>query len=139
MAVAVVISAFFVGQLTAPLIGSLADRKNAQRQVFLGSFPIMAAAAVAFGLSHSVVLWVLAALVAGAAAGAAQTTGSVFIVEGHPREFGLDVGQFALGVAVDLGLMRIAVRVVSDRMIAHRTATHLHHQALVTQDLARAV
>ncbi|PWJ24095.1 H+-transporting ATPase [Branchiibius hedensis] len=32
-----------------------------------------------------------------------------------------------------------AVRVVSDRMIADRTATHLHHQALVTQDLARAV
>lgn len=97
VAVAIVISAFFVGQLTAPFIGSLADRTNTQRQVFLGSFPIMAAAAVAFGLSHSVVLWVLAALVAGAAAGAAQTTGSVFIVEGHPRsEWDMRIGWFRL-------------------------------------------
>lgn len=107
VAVAVVIAAFFVGQLTAPFVGSVADRTGMQRVVFLASFPMMAAAAVAFGLSDSVPAWVLAALVAGASAGAAQTTGSVFIVEGHPRsEWDMRIGWFRLtfGIGQVVGL-----------------------------------
>lgn len=74
-AVATVVSAFFVGQLTAPFIGQIADRTGTQRVVFLGSYPVMAAAAVGFGLSDGVLGWAITAAVAGAAAGAAQTLG----------------------------------------------------------------
>ncbi|PFG20865.1 MFS transporter [Serinibacter salmoneus] len=96
-AVALVISAFFAGQLTAPAIGSYADRAGKQRVVFLGAFPAMATSAIGFGLADSVPLWALAALAAGVSAGAAQTTGSVFIVEGHPREeWDVRIGWFRL-------------------------------------------
>lgn len=80
-----VVASFFVGQLSAPVVGAIADRSGRQRQVSLGSFPVMALAAVGFGLADGPAQWMLAAVVAGSAAGAAQTTGSVFIVEGHPK------------------------------------------------------
>ena len=48
----------------------------------------MALVALGFGLADTTMLWVIAAVVAGAAVGAAQTTGSVFIVEGHPARGG---------------------------------------------------
>lgn len=97
VAVAAVVAAFFVGQLTAPLLGTLADRRGWQRPIFLASFPVMAAAAVAIGLGGSVAVWMPAAFVAGAAAGAAQTLGSVFIVEGHPKsEWDTRIGWFRL-------------------------------------------
>jgi len=106
-AVAVVVAAFFVGQLTAPVTGRLADRAGRQRLVFLGSFPVMAAGAVGFGLAQDVPGWVVAATVAGAAAGAAQTLGSVFIVEGHPRsEWDARIGwfRFTFGLGQVAGL-----------------------------------
>ncbi|GAA1849958.1 MFS transporter [Microbacterium koreense] len=97
VAVAVVISAFFVGQLTAPVIGSYADRTGRQRVVFLAAFPAMSVSAIGFGLADSLVWWIVAALVAGVSAGAAQTTGSVFIVEGHPpSEWDERIGWFRL-------------------------------------------
>jgi MFS family permease len=106
-AVAVVVAAFFVGQLTAPFVGRMADRGGRQRIVFLGSFPVMAAAAIGFGLADDVPGWVAAAAVAGAAAGAAQTLGSVFIVEGHPpSEWDARIGwfRFTFGLGQVAGL-----------------------------------
>lgn len=92
-----VVAAFFVGQLSAPVVGAIADRSGRQREVFLGSFPLMALAALGFGLADSPPWWMLTAVIAGAAAGAAQTTGSVFIVEGHPRsEWDTRIGWFRL-------------------------------------------
>lgn len=116
-AVAVVVAAFFAGQLTAPFTGRLADRAGRQRIVFLGSFPVMAAAAIAFGLADDVPAWVAAAAVAGAAAGAAQTLGSVFIVEGHPRsEWDARIGwfRFTFGLGQVAGLTIGAVFAESD-------------------------
>lgn len=106
-AVAAVVAAFFTGQLTAPFVGRLADRSGRQRVVFLGAFPVMAAAAIGFGLAVDVPGWVVAAVVAGAAAGAAQTLGSVFIVEGHPRsEWDRRIGwfRFTFGLGQVAGL-----------------------------------
>jgi hypothetical protein len=92
-----VVASFFVGQLSAPMIGAMADRTGRQRQVFLGSFPLMALGAVGFGLADGPAPWMLSAVLAGAAAGAAQTIGSVFIVEGHPRsEWDMRIGWFRL-------------------------------------------
>lgn len=85
-AVGFVVASFFVGQLTAPYNGAVADRLGKQRVMFLAAFPVMAVCAVVLGVSDSVYIWILASLLAGAAAGTAQTLGSVFIVEGHPKE-----------------------------------------------------
>ena len=84
--VSIVVAAFFAGQLTAPSIGGYADRRGVQRAAFLGSFPVMAVGAMTLGLADQTAVWIVAAAVSGAAAGAAQTTASVFVVEGHPPE-----------------------------------------------------
>lgn len=85
IAVGLVVAAFYLGTLTAPFFGSLADRRGAQRVLFVASFPIIAAAAIVFALVDPTWVRFLCMLVAGAAAGAAQTTASMFIVEGRPR------------------------------------------------------
>lgn len=105
--VAAVISSFFAGQLTAPLIGRFADRTGSQRIVFLGAFPAMSLAAIGFGLADGTIGWVVAALAAGVSAGAAQTLGSVFIVEGHPEsEWDERIGwfRFTFGLGQVAGL-----------------------------------
>lgn len=86
VAVAAALAAFFGGQLFAPVIGKIADRTGGQRTIFLGSFPLMGVAAIGFGLSDGLLGWCVAAVVAGATAGAVQTLGSVFITEGHPED-----------------------------------------------------
>lgn len=107
VAVAVVLAAFFAGQLLAPVIGSLADRTGTQRVIFLGSFPLMGAAAIGFGLATDLVGWSVAAVIAGATAGAVQTLGSVFIVEGDPKsEWDERIGwfRFVFGIGQVSGL-----------------------------------
>ena len=107
VAVATVLAAFFAGQLLAPVIGSVADRTGTQRIIFLGSFPLMGAAAIGFGLATDVLGWSVAAVVAGTTAGAVQTLGSVFIVEGHPKsEWDERIGwfRFVFGVGQVSGL-----------------------------------
>lgn len=97
IAVAVVVASFFVGQLTAPVVGSLADKRGWQRMLFLAAYPVMAVSALAIGVGGSLLVWIPAAFFAGAAAGAAQTLGSVFIVEGHPKsEWDTRIGWFRL-------------------------------------------
>src|SRR5690606_13316864 len=86
VAVAAALAAFFGGQLFAPVIGKIADRTGGQRTIFLGSFPLTGVAAIGFGLSDGLLGWCVAAVVAGATAGAVQTLGSVFITEGHPED-----------------------------------------------------
>ena len=106
--VSVVVAAFFAGQLTAPIVGGYADRRGLQRAVFLGSFPVMAVGAVTLGLADQTAIWIAAAAVAGAAAGAAQTTASVFVVEGHPpADWDRLIGWFRMvfGVGQVAGLL----------------------------------
>ncbi|MFC0316493.1 MFS transporter, partial [Gordonia phosphorivorans] len=77
------------------------------RAVFIGSFPAIAAATAAFGLLDGTAARFCCMLIAGAGAGAAQTTASVFIVEGRPRsEWGERMGwlRLAFGVGQVAGL-----------------------------------
>jgi len=107
VAVGAVVAAFYLGTLAAPLFGSLADRTGTQRVVFIASFPIIAAASAVFGLVDGTVARFVCMLVAGAGAGAAQTTASMFIVEGRPRsEWGERMGwmRLAFGIGQVAGL-----------------------------------
>lgn len=111
-AVGLVVAAFYGGTLFAPVFGSVADKTGTQRLTFLASFPTMAVAAVLFSQVHATALWFLCALLAGAAAGAAQTTASVFIVEGHPQSewserIGWSRSAFGTGQVVGLAVSAI--------------------------------
>ncbi|MGV9670186.1 MFS transporter [Gordonia sp. NPDC003504] len=105
--VGAVVAAFYLGTLLAPIFGSFADRTGSQRLVFLVSFPVMAVGAIVFGLVDNAVVWFLCMLVAGAGAGAAQITASMFIVEGRPHsEWNDRIGwmRLAFGAGQVLGL-----------------------------------
>lgn len=96
-AVGAVVAAFYLGTLAAPFFGSVADRTGTQRLVFIASFPIIAAASATFGLVDGTAARFVCMLAAGAGAGAAQTTASMFIVEGRPRtEWGERMGWMRL-------------------------------------------
>lgn len=88
-AVGAVVAAFYLGTLAAPFFGSVADRTGTQRLVFIASFPIIAAASATFGLVDGTAARFVCMLAAGAGAGAAQTTASMFIVEGRPAPSGV--------------------------------------------------
>jgi MFS family permease len=113
-AVGVVVAAFFVGGLFAPMIGSVADRSGRQRQVFLLSFPVMAVAVAAFGFVRGAPLWALCAVIFGTAGPAVGTIAGLFIVEGHPRsEWNDRISWFRLayGAGQTLGLLVAAATV----------------------------
>ncbi|AVM01176.1 MFS transporter [Gordonia iterans] len=84
IAVSLVVAGFYLGMLIAPAFGALADSTDSHRTLFLASFPIAAAGALGFAFSHQTWLMFLCIFVVAAAAGAAQTVASMFIVEGRP-------------------------------------------------------
>lgn len=85
IAVGFVVAAFYLGMLTAPFIGPIADRTGHQRLFFIASFPVVGAAAIGFGMAHQLWAMLLWIFVAGVGTGAGQTMANVFIVEGRPR------------------------------------------------------
>ncbi|MCK0437959.1 MFS transporter [Gordonia alkaliphila] len=86
IAVGLVVAGFYLGMLMAPFFGSVADRTGTQRLVFLASFPTAAAGSVLFAFAGMTWAMFLCMLLVGASAGAAQTTASMFIVEGRPKQ-----------------------------------------------------
>ncbi|MFT4087305.1 MAG: MFS transporter, partial [Gordonia sp. (in: high G+C Gram-positive bacteria)] len=74
LAVGLVVAGFYLGMLSSPLFGALADRTGRQRLVFVASFPVIGAAAVLFSATDRVWAMFLCMAVAGAGAGAAQTS-----------------------------------------------------------------
>lgn len=110
--VGLVVAAFYVGGLFAPVLGSLADRTGRQRLVFLLCFPVMALAVAGFAFAQDVWLWALLALVFGGAGSLAGTVAGLFIVEAHPQaEWNTRISWFRLayGAGQVVGLIIAAV------------------------------
>lgn len=80
-----VMAAFNLGMLAAPLWGSLADRTGWHRPVYATGLAVLAAGIGAFPLRHDLGWFVLTALVIGMAASATATIANLFITERHPR------------------------------------------------------
>ncbi|KYH46292.1 MFS transporter [Branchiibius sp. NY16-3462-2] len=128
--VGLVVAAFYVGGLFAPLLGSLADRTGRQRAVFLATFPIMAVTVAGFAFTQQVWLWALLALVFGGAGSLCGTVAGLFVVEAHPQpEWNDRLSWFRLayGAGQVVGLIIAAV-----------AATHLKLGWLVTAALLAA-
>ncbi len=81
-----VVAAFYLGQLAAPLLGALADRFRLYKAIYLGSYILMGVSVLGFVLAEHIGAWLLLALVIGLSAGAGNTLSAMYIVEVAPHE-----------------------------------------------------
>jgi len=84
--VGVVVAAVYAGQLTAPLLGSLAEKWKCYGLFFLGGYFLIGLGFLGFVLYTSLTLWVLQSLLIGIGSGATNTIGGVYIVEYFPKD-----------------------------------------------------
>jgi MFS family permease len=79
--VAYVLGAYNLGLLASPLWGMLAERLKAYRNLFLGSFLVIAAGVLGMLLLKELPSWLISAFALGAGVGGAATLATLFIVD----------------------------------------------------------
>jgi len=84
--IGVVVGAFYLGGLTAPLWGELADRYRLHRLLFAGGMALSGLALTFFAGAEGVLLWALSMFLANTGATMASTMASLFVVQMHPQE-----------------------------------------------------
>ncbi len=84
--IGLVVAAFNLGGLSAPWVGSLADRYHWRRQFLIGGFILTTIGAASFPFAANPALWLILALLIGVGAAAASTVANLFIVERHPKD-----------------------------------------------------
>ena len=104
-----IVAAFYLGQLLAPMFGSLADRTSRHALVYLGGYMLLALGLALFPATHVPGFWLGLAFLQGAGAAATNTVAAAFIVEFKPRtEWDGRIGWlqtfYGAGQAVGLGL-----------------------------------
>ncbi len=104
-----VVAAFYLGQLLAPLFGSLADRTHRHILVYLSGYVLLAVGLGLFPATHVLGFWIGLAFLQGAGSAATNTVAAAFIVEFKPREewdgrIGWLQTSYGAGQAVGLGL-----------------------------------
>ncbi len=105
----IVVAAFYIGQLLAPVIGTFTDRSGLHKTVFLSGFIMLATGLVLFPEASSLPFWLVLAVLQGAGSAASNTVSAMFIVEWKPKkEWDQRVGWlqtfYGTGQAVGLGL-----------------------------------
>ena len=84
--VAYVMGSYDIGLLSAPLWGLAAEKQHLYRSLFIGGFFLSAIAVATFPETHTLVEWLVAALLLGAGTSGSATIASLFIVNFAPRE-----------------------------------------------------
>jgi DHA1 family tetracycline resistance protein-like MFS transporter len=84
--VGLVMAAFSLGGLTAPLWGRLAAYFRWPRWLLIGGFLVTALGLLAFAFTTTPIVWVALALFQGSGAARANTMANSFIVEARPQE-----------------------------------------------------
>jgi MFS family permease len=107
--IGLVMSAFSMGGLTAPIWGAFADRFRLHRWLLMGGLIGTAAGAAVFPLSLSLAVRIALAFVSGIGLAAASTTANLFIVEVRPQtEWDARIGWlqtfYGGGQVIGLGL-----------------------------------
>lgn len=85
VAVGIVMAAFNLGGLAAPLWGEVADRYRLHHRLMVGGVAATALAFAVFPFTNTLAIWVVLALMQGAGAAAVATIANLFIVEVHPQ------------------------------------------------------
>lgn len=104
-----VVAAFYLGQLLAPMFGTLADRTKRYVAVYLSGYVLLALGLGLFPATHGLGFWLGLAFLQGAGSAATNTVAATFIVEFKPRdEWDGRIGWlqtfYGAGQAVGLGL-----------------------------------
>jgi MFS family permease len=84
--VGLVMAAFSLGGLTAPLWGRVAEYLRWPRWLLIGGFLLTGIGLVAFAFTTTPIVWVALALLQGSGAARANTMANSFIVEARPQE-----------------------------------------------------
>jgi MFS family permease len=91
--VGLVMAAFSLGGLTAPLWGRLADRHRLHRALLIGGLIVLAGGSAAIPEVHSLAGLLVLALLQGIGLASASTVAILFVVEAHPEpEWGTRIG-----------------------------------------------
>jgi len=83
--IGLVMAAFNLGGLTAPLWGSLADRHRLHRWLLSGGLMVSATGLAVFPFTKTQAAWLGLALLQGIGATGAATVANLFVVEAHPQ------------------------------------------------------
>ena len=83
--IGLVMAAFSLGGLTAPLWGGLADRFRLHRWLLVGGLLITSGGLVVFSSTMQPAIWIGLALFLGLGAAGAATVANLFVVEAHPK------------------------------------------------------
>ncbi len=83
--VGLVVAAFYLGGLSAPLWGRLADQYRWHRWLLVIGLLVGAISLTVFAFSSSVTAWAMLALITSIGTGAASTVANLFVVEAHPQ------------------------------------------------------
>jgi DHA1 family tetracycline resistance protein-like MFS transporter len=83
--VGLVMAAFNLGGLLAPVWGGLADRLRIHRWLLVGGLLANAAGLILFPFIASLGVWIALALLQGIGMAGAATVANLFVVEGHPK------------------------------------------------------
>src|SRR4030095_13431623 len=84
--VGLVMAAFSLGGLTAPLWGRIAEYLRWPRWLLIGGVLLTGIGVVAFAFTTTPIVWVALALLQGSGAARAITMANSFIVEARPQE-----------------------------------------------------
>ena len=108
----IIIAVFYLSQFVAPFLGTLADKFNLRRPLYLISYILIALGCLAFPLNHIMLIWMVLAVVIGLGVALANTLTGMFIVEFHPKpEWDQRIGwlQTSYGTGQAVGLLLAAV------------------------------
>ncbi len=88
-----VMATLYLGTMSAPIWGSLADRTGQHALLFLASFPIIAGALAVLAITRGLGLWLPLVLLLGAGVAAGNTLAGILIVGHRPKaEWGARIG-----------------------------------------------
>jgi DHA1 family tetracycline resistance protein-like MFS transporter len=103
---------FYIGQLLAPLMGTITDRTGKHRFFYLMGYVLLAIGLVLFPFTKILWFWMALAFIQGVGSGTTNTVAAMLIVEYNPKkEWDTRVGWlqtfYGIGMAVGLGLASV--------------------------------
>lgn len=107
-----VMAFFYIGQMLAPLMGSLTDRTGKHRLFYLSGYVLLAIGLALFPFAKLIWFWIALAFLQGLGSGTSNTVAAMFIVEYNPKEeWDARVGWlqtfYGIGQAVGLGMAAV--------------------------------
>ncbi len=158
--VGLVMAAFSIGGLTAPVWGALADRYRLHRVLLVGGLFLIAAGLGIFPFTLSLTAWLWLALMQSTGSAGAATVANLFVVEAHPKDewdrrigwlqtffgFGQVIGLFiasslsqtglSAGMFLAAGLTLLGI--LPGWFATHAPAVPLHHRPPLPQPVRHA-